>query len=280
MPHAPSHRAGAGLGCSCFLLLPVSCTEQSPGGPVHPCGTASPRHRETLPLPKGQALRGTPTPSTSLVGSAQLSPESSFVPVGDGAAAPKQDEGDQLPSPTTLVETAPSPLMPQFPQSHMALVGVLRPICFIPLHGPCNDRPQAETRPGGPRASSGGRRLQLPLVDILQGSGDGPHVHLNAARPVLHVADLLRETEMSGPCPGLPSAWGDSHPLPMAHRSLQALGASPGGLEDQTPFLGGGGRGGTWSISPEASRGCPRPGCAATGGEGSGSLSPAGAPHS
>lgn len=43
-------------------------------------------------------------------------------------------------------------------------------------------------RPGG---GSGAGGLQLPLVDVLQGGGDGPHVQLDAARPVLHVADLL-----------------------------------------------------------------------------------------
>lgn len=39
---------------------------------------------------------------------------------------------------------------------------------------------------------SGAGRLQLPLVDVLQGCCNGPHVQLDAARPVLHVANLLQ----------------------------------------------------------------------------------------
>lgn len=37
----------------------------------------------------------------------------------------------------------------------------------------------------------GGGRLQLPLVDVFQCSGDGAHVQLDAPSPVLHIPDFL-----------------------------------------------------------------------------------------
>lgn len=38
---------------------------------------------------------------------------------------------------------------------------------------------------------SGGGGLKLPFVNILQGCGNGPHVHLDATCPIFHITDLL-----------------------------------------------------------------------------------------
>lgn len=60
---------------------------------------------------------------------------------------------------------------------------------------------------------SGAGRLQLPLVDVLQGCCNGPHVQLDAARPVLHVANLLQggvgeeESNGGGGISVLPTPW-------------------------------------------------------------------------
>lgn len=45
--------------------------------------------------------------------------------------------------------------------------------------------------------ASGGGGLQLPFVNVLQGGGNGSHVHLDATCPVFHVANLLHRAEKS-----------------------------------------------------------------------------------
>lgn len=86
----------------------------------------------------------------------------------------------------------------------------------------------AAGRAGGGSGGSGAGGLELPLVDVLQGGGDGPHVHLDAASPVLHVADLLPEWRggLSGIC-RWDWGWRGSALLcfPPAAAALRGLGA-------------------------------------------------------
>lgn len=52
-----------------------------------------------------------------------------------------------------------------------------------------------------PPQSSRGGRLKLSLVYVLQSCGDGPHVHLNTAGPVLHIPNFLFQTETESGSP-------------------------------------------------------------------------------
>ena len=67
----------------------------------------------------------------------------------------------------------------------------------------------------------GGGRLQLPFVDVLQRSGNGAHVQLDAPSPVLHIPDLLqggggvREPgSQGGRGVALGDGWGHFHSIP------------------------------------------------------------------